>query len=89
MFAIDDALTLHAAIQESMHIEDAVSSYEALQQPKIREFQNTATASMRWAEHLLDATEIGDKARLKELISARWPGNAVPAGPLDSFAGIH
>src|SRR5262249_20329499 len=82
MFAFDDALSLYSAIQQSSGIAPALRAYEDLQQPKIATFQETANASMHWSEDLLEAAGAANEIRVMELIEARWPNNAVPAGPL-------
>ena len=82
MFAFDDALSLHTALNESASISQALATYEALQLPKITEFQRTSSISMRWGETLLDRAEAGDERGVRELIAGRWANNEVPASPL-------
>ncbi|NED99875.1 hypothetical protein G1H10_06810 [Phytoactinopolyspora halotolerans] len=84
MFAFDDVLALQSALDQHHAIVDALDAYEALQQPKIAEYQEIATASMRWSEKLLDCAERGDDACVSNLIAQRWPDNAVPPGPMNS-----
>lgn len=84
MFAFDDVTTLHAALEEHGEAAPALESYEATQQPKITEFQQIASTSMRWSEELLDHAEQGDDAQVRRLVEARWPGNTVPPGPMNS-----
>lgn len=81
MFAFDDALTLFEALQTHKEVGSALDAYEKLQQPKIREYQDTTFASMRWAEDMVIANESGDQARLNDLIAARWPNNQVTNSP--------
>ena len=87
MFAFDDAITLHSALQAYRNIPDALLQYEQIQQPKIHEFQATAAASMRWSEDLLEAAEQRDDLRIRDLIAARWKNNAVTHSPMEQFAG--
>jgi 2-polyprenyl-6-methoxyphenol hydroxylase-like FAD-dependent oxidoreductase len=82
-FAFDDALALASALRGATRLGSALESYEAAQRPRIDAFQATATNSMHWAEGLLDAAEAADDPRIRALIAARWPDNAVNAGPLD------
>jgi len=82
IFALDDAKALADALAESS-IPEALASYEAGQQPKIAAYGDTCTQSMRWAEAMTQATDAADEAALRQLIDARWPDNAVVAGPMD------
>jgi 2-polyprenyl-6-methoxyphenol hydroxylase-like FAD-dependent oxidoreductase len=85
-FGFDDALALASALSGATSLSAALESYEAAQRPKIDDFQATSTKSMRWAESLIDAAEVADDARIRALIAARWPDNAVPPGPLEAKA---
>ena len=81
MFAFDDACALQAALVNEPDVERALAAYQALQQPKIASFQETSTASMRWAESLVDAAGRRDESAIGELIAARWPNNQVTEAP--------
>ena len=81
IFALDDAKALADALA-GHGLPDALERYEAQQQPKIAEYGDTCTRSMRWAEAMTAAADTADEAALKALIDARWPDNAVAAGPM-------
>jgi 2-polyprenyl-6-methoxyphenol hydroxylase-like FAD-dependent oxidoreductase len=84
MFAFDDSLALFSALAATKEITPALEAYEAEQHPKIAQFQETSFRSMRWSEMLIEMAERGDEGKLGELITARWPKNEVPLGPLSS-----
>jgi anthraniloyl-CoA monooxygenase len=81
MFAFDDALGLHNALEHESRVEEALASYQSTQRLKIAQFQSTAGQSMHWSERLLDSAERGDEAATQELIAARWRNNAVTTSP--------
>ncbi len=86
MFAFDDALALHAALTETASVEQGLARYEAVQRPKIANLQELASASMRWSEATVDALALRDEARVGAQIEARWPNNAMPPAPMDSYS---
>lgn len=83
VFAFDDARALSESIAGHGTLDAALNAYEALQQPKVEEFQATSTASMRWAEAVTTAADARDAVAIRDLIAQRWPDNAVRHGPMD------
>lgn len=86
LFAFDDALALVDALNGSDSVGAALETYERMQLPKIRQFQDVAQASQRWSEDLVTALEDGDVAGVRALIAARWGGNSI--GPAPSVRSI-
>lgn len=84
MFAFDDSLALYSALATMKEVTHALEAYEAVQRPKIAQFQETSFRSMRWSEMLIETAERGDEVKLAELIAGRWPRNEVYQGPLSS-----
>lgn len=83
VFAFDDARALSTSLTEHASLADALDAYELRQLPKIGEFQQTSTASMRWSEEVTRAADARDADAVEALIAARWPDNAVLRGPMD------
>jgi 2-polyprenyl-6-methoxyphenol hydroxylase-like FAD-dependent oxidoreductase len=84
LFAFDDARTLADCFDRGpgRNVKDVLAAFDALQTPRVKQFQEIASSSQRWSEDLTKAMAAPDPAAAYALVASRWADNLVSAAPL-------